>query len=77
VSRLDVRIAKLEERGGSCPECGLTPGERRKMAVVYEEDSERSFRGDPDERCPRCGRPLYTVLNVVYDSPEVEEGGGA
>ena len=57
-----------------CPECGLAPDERRKVAVVYEEEPERSFDGDPAERCGRCGRFLYTVLRVVYDDAE---GGGA
>jgi hypothetical protein len=70
VSRLDDRIAKLEERGGSCPECGLTPKEHGRMAVVYPGEPDKGFRGDTSERCGRCGRYLYTVLRVVY------EGGG-
>jgi hypothetical protein len=44
--------------------------------VVYEEDPERSFQDDPDERCASFGRALYKVLNVVYDSPAGDEGGG-
>jgi hypothetical protein len=47
------------------------------MAVVYEDRPEKSFRGDPHERCPRCGRELYVVINVVYDSPPAMRGGGA
>ncbi len=31
------------------------------------------FPDDPGERCSRCDRPLWTVLNIIYD----EEGGGA
>jgi hypothetical protein len=45
------------------------------MAVVYEEDPKRSFKGDSYEACAGCGQPLYCVFNVVYDSPEVGEGG--
>jgi hypothetical protein len=44
--------------------------------VIYEEHPEKGFDGDPNERCGRCGRPLYTVLRVVYDSPDDAEGGG-
>jgi len=74
VSSIQARLGRLEERGVRCPECGLAPDERRKVAVVYEEEPERSFDGDPAERCGRCGRFLYTVLRVVYDDAE---GGGA
>jgi hypothetical protein len=74
VSGLDGRIKRLEGRGSLCPECGLAPDERRPPAVIYEEHPEKSFfDGDPNERCGRCGRPLYTVLRVVYDG---KEGGG-
>lgn len=72
---IDSRLRRLEGRGGGgrCPECGLTPDGRGRMAVIYGEHSEKGFGGDPDERCGRCGRPLFTVLRVVYDG---EEGGG-
>jgi hypothetical protein len=72
----DGRLRRLEERGrgGICPECGFTPDARRPFAVIYEEHPEKSFDGDPDERCPRCGRELYVVINVVYEG---EEGEGA
>jgi len=47
------------------------------MAVIYEDHPEKNFDGDPHERCPRCDRELHVVINVVYDSPASEEGGGA
>ena len=28
------------------------------------------------ERCKRCGRPLWCVIEVVYGSPAGDEGGG-
>ena len=70
------RLRRLEERGrgGSCPECGLPPDGPGRLAVIDEERSDNSFDGDPDETCARCGRPLYTVIRVVYGD---EEGGGA
>lgn len=75
---LEGRLRRLEERrsGGRCPDCGLTPDERRKMAVVYEEYPDKSFEGDPYEACASCGEPLYTVIQIVYDSATGEEGEG-
>jgi hypothetical protein len=73
MSGLDGRLRRLERRGSRCPECGLAPDERRPPAVIYEEHPEKGFDGDPEERCGRCGRFLYTVLRVVYEG---EEGGG-
>ena len=74
---LEGRLRRLEERrsGGRCPDSGLALDERRKMAVVYEEYPDKSVEGDSYEACVSCGEPLYTVINVVYDSPEVGEGG--
>jgi hypothetical protein len=75
VSSIEGKIRRLERRGsgGRCPECGLMPGGHGRVAVINEEHPEKSFDGDPDERCSSCGRPLYTVLRVVYEG---EEGGG-
>jgi hypothetical protein len=46
------------------------------IALIDEEHPEKSFQGDPDERCPSCGRRLWCVIKVVYDPPIDEEGGG-
>ena len=75
---LEGRLRRLEEhgRGGRCPDCGLALDERRKMAVVYEEYPDKSVEGDPYEACASCGEPLYTVMQIVYDSPASKEGGG-
>jgi hypothetical protein len=70
---IDSRLRRLEERRHRCPECGLPPDGHGHLAVINEEHPEKSFDGDPDERCANCGRFLYTVLRVVYDG---EEGGG-
>ncbi len=69
---LDGRLTRLEEQGHRCPECGLAPDGHGRPVAVYEEDPDKGFDGDPDERCARCGRPLYTVIRVVRDG---EEGG--
>jgi hypothetical protein len=73
MSFIKNRLRRLEERRyGHCPECGLPPRGHGRLAVINEEHPDKSFAGDPDERCARCGRFLYTVLRVVYE----DEGGG-
>ena len=72
VGSIDSRLRRLEEIGGSCTECSLSAQERRTLAVVYPEDSDKSFEGDPYEACTACGEPLYVVLRVVYDGGEGE-----
>ena len=71
VSSIRGRLRRLEERGrgGRCSECDLRPDDQRLIAVINEEYPEQSFDGDPNERCESCGRALYTVFRVVYDSP--------
>jgi hypothetical protein len=46
------------------------------MAVVYPDEADRGFEGDPYEACAACGESLYTVLRVVYDPPAGGQGGG-
>jgi hypothetical protein len=76
---IESRLRRLEERwsAGRCPECGLPPDGHGYIVLIDEEHSEKSFAGDPDERCGRCGRFLYTVIEVGYGSPVGDEGGGA
>jgi hypothetical protein len=75
---INSRLARLEEQGGGiCPECGFPPDSKGIIVLIDEEHPEESFQGDPHERCPRCGRELYVVINVVRDSPPIDgEGGG-
>jgi hypothetical protein len=76
VGSIDSRLKRLEESGGGCPECGLSAQERRPIAVVYPEDSDKGFEGDPYEACGACRQPLYAVLRVVYDPPSASPAGG-
>jgi hypothetical protein len=66
------RLRRVEEaaRRGPCPKCELPAGEPGPRHVVYYEDEGRPERAD--ERCPACGRHLWTVIRVV----EAEEGEG-
>jgi hypothetical protein len=78
VSSIENRLRRLEEHqgGGGCPECGLAPDERRPMAVIEQGVPWKGSPTDPYEHCVRCGLRLYAVIEVVYDSPAVEEGEG-
>ena len=75
---IDARLRRLEERGrgGVCPECGFLPEDKGTIVLIDEGDPEGSFKGDRDERCSRCGRRLWWVVEVAYGSPAREEGGG-
>jgi hypothetical protein len=46
------------------------------MAVTEQGVPWKDSPDDPYERCVRCGLQLYTVIEVVYDSPAGEQGGG-
>jgi hypothetical protein len=78
VGSIESRLRRLEERGrgGRCPECGLPPDGPGYIVLMNQARPEESFKGDPEERCVRCGRYLYFVIRVVYDSPDEEGGGG-
>ena len=75
---IGARLRRLEDRthGGRCPECGLSPDGPGRIVYIDEKDPERSFRGDTGERCGRCGRRLYFVIEVVYGPPAGVEGEG-
>jgi hypothetical protein len=72
VSFIKSRLRRVEQRarGGSCSECELPPDGPGRIVLSDAED----FPEDPDERCLRCGRNLWTVIQIVYDAEE--EGGG-
>jgi hypothetical protein len=76
------RLERLEASArsgpsGRCPKCGLAPGERRPLALIDEDHPDKGFGGDPHERCGRCGRPLYTVVRLVYEDAAGVKGGVA
>jgi hypothetical protein len=77
---IESRLRRLEERrsAGRCPDCGLLPPDGHGYTVLIDEaHPEKSFKGAPHERCKRCGRLLYFVIEVVYgDCRDYEEGGG-
>jgi hypothetical protein len=63
------RIESASHRSYRCPECGFAPDVPGR--IVYDRIPE----GEP-EQCPKCGRWLWFVIKVVYDSPDDAEGGG-
>jgi hypothetical protein len=78
VSFIKGRLRRLEGRmqGGRCPECGLSPDGPGYIVIIDGERPERSFDGDPDERCSRCGRYLWCVIRFVYEDAADTKGGG-
>ena len=70
MSFIHSRLRKLEERAGEggCPECAGNAG----IVVTY--DASETEAGATAQRCPRCGR-APTIIGVVYDGEEEEEGG--
>jgi hypothetical protein len=73
------RLERVEAaaRGGRCDSCGLPPNGPGRIVVVDDGSPGEGFPDDPDERCGRCGRPRWCVIEVVYDSPAADEGEGA
>jgi membrane protease subunit (stomatin/prohibitin family) len=59
---LNTRLRRLEKRakGGPCSECGLRPDGHGHVILERIPEGEQEF-------CPECGRPLWTVIKVVYD----------
>jgi hypothetical protein len=67
-------LKRLEKRGPRpCPKCNLSPEEPGRIALINDGTPAEGFPDDPEERCERCGRHLFTVIRIVYD----EEGEGA
>jgi hypothetical protein len=64
-----LRRAEASVRGASCPECGLPPDGLGR--IVYDRIPEGA-----EEFCPRCGRRLWFVIEVVGSEAEDDEGGG-
>ena len=67
-------LKRLEKRGlAPCSACGLSPDEPGYIVVRDGGTPTEGFPDDPEERCSRCGRPLWCVINIIYG----EEGEGA
>jgi len=80
MNSIGSRLRPLEEEGrrGVCPGWKLPPDGHGYTVLIDPDHPEKSSDGDPNERCKRCGRLLYTVIEVVYgDRRDYEEGGGA
>ncbi|MBA3492198.1 MAG: hypothetical protein H0T55_09020 [Rubrobacteraceae bacterium] len=85
MGRYEARLDRLEastKGHGTCTGCGLSPDGPGRLVLVDDGSPGEGFPDDPDERCERCGRRLWCVIEVVYDSPAGTprghrgEGGG-
>ncbi len=67
MSFIKSRLRRLEDavRGGRCPECHLPPD--GPGYTIYSDDEQPE---DPDARCPRCGRRLWYVIEVMLQRHE-------
>ena len=66
-----LKRAEASVRGGHCSQCRLSPDGPGRILVAYDEAARREAL---DERCPECGQPLWTVINVVYENEPKGEG---
>jgi ribosomal protein L37E len=71
---IERRLTHLEEhiRGGLCQKCGLPPDGPGRIVLIDDGTPAEGFPDNPAERCARCGRHLWCVLQLIYD----EEGEG-
>ena len=67
------RLERVEAaaRGGRCERCGLSEYSPGRIALRDDGSPREGFPDDPEERCDSCGRPLWCVIEIVY-----EDAGG-
>jgi hypothetical protein len=78
---LHRRLGKLEDSArsgpsGRCQKCELPPDGPGRIVLIEDGTPAEGFPDDPAERCARCGRPLWCVITLVYESAGDTEGGG-
>jgi hypothetical protein len=69
LSFIKSRHRRLEEHigGGRCQECGLPPHGPGRIVLFGEAAPRQTLPDNPEERCGSCSRPLWCVINVVYE----------
>ena len=65
-------LKRLEKRGlAPCPECGgRSLDEPGRIVLIHDGTPAEGFLADLDERCSRCDRPLWCVVELVYEEGE-------
>jgi hypothetical protein len=73
------RLRRLEERmrSGGCDSCSLPPNGYGRIVLIEDGIAGEGFPDDPEECCSRCGRRLWCVIEVVYESPDDTEGAAS
>jgi len=62
-----LRRVEAAARGGRCDSCGLPPGGPGHIVLRDNGLPGEGFPNDPGERCGRCGRSLWCMIEVVYE----------
>ena len=70
MSSIESRLRRLEERrrSGPCHRCKLSPDGSGYLTIDQIPEGA-------EENCPGCGRPLWTVIKVVYGDDAGEDVG--
>ena len=71
MSSIESRLRRLEERrrSGRCHRCKLSPHGLGYITIDHIPEGA-------EENCRECGRPLWTVVKVVYEDDASEDVGG-
>jgi hypothetical protein len=71
MSSIESRLRRLEERrrSGPCHRCKLSPDGSGYLTIDQIPEGA-------EENCPGCGRPLWTVIKIVYADDANEDVGG-
>jgi hypothetical protein len=71
MSSVESRLRRLEERrrSGPCHRCKLSPDGPGYLTIDHIPEGAQ-------QNCPGCGRPLWTVIKIVYEDDASEDVGG-
>jgi hypothetical protein len=62
----NLEVSARSSPAGRCQECRLPPDGPGRIVVYEAGTPAEGFPDDPEERCGRCGRPLWCVIHVLY-----------
>jgi hypothetical protein len=71
MSSIESRLRRLEvrRRSGPCNRCKLSPDGPGYLTIDHIPEGAQ-------QNCSGCGRPLWTVIKIVYDGAEGDASEG-